>query len=689
MDIPIHVDEIKEMTFRSCENLTTVHIPDGVKRIGTHAFLDCAFTSIKLPEKLAKIDGSAFMGCNNLKSIVIPESVTEIGDWAFGDCMDLEYVTISNSVKKIGYKAFSGTKWDDSWEDGPVYIGNILYTYKGEIPQDTELVVKDGTIYISSGALQWHGGTRFSVVIPGSVTEIGSGAFLYCDGLYSVHFSEGLKVIGSEAFSECQGLTSVTIPNSVEEIGEYAFSGCSALREINNGMQVEKIGTEAFDNTKWYNVQPDGLIYLGHCLYKYKGTMLPNTHIDIADGTLGIATRAFADCNNLKSVTIPTSVKKIGEWAFSGCTGLTSVDLSEGITEINAFTFWGCTSLKSISIPYGVTSIGTSAFGGCSGLTSVVIPNSVKEIGMSAFSAINEMTSLIIPNSVESIDIQAFWGWRNLTDVYCYAESVPIAEDAFLPHEIINTVLHVPAQALEAYQAASAWNNFAKILPLPELEPMQEDMAMTFADNVTEETDLSDVVIDNIYVTIDANQGDMFDVESQCINLTSTVDETILASIAEKNVNEPVVKELFNGLIMEVPAGTGTFNITTQTTGNRILNVKVGNQEVQSFSQPERGTVEIQYETEENAYVYIYGGVLTSDAKSRKIEATSSDADVVKIYGIQWSYTPPASIDSLTANKIEAACQIYTINGLQVNALQKGVNIIKYMSGKVKKVVMK
>ena len=90
-----------------------------------------------------------------------------------------------------------------------------------------------------------------------------------------------------------------------------------------------------------------------------------------------------------------------------------------------------------------------------------------------------------------------------------------------------------------------------------------------------------------------------------------------------------------------------------------------------------------------NAYVYIYGGVLTSDAKSRKIEATSSDADVVKIYGIQWSYTPPASIDSLTANKIEAACQIYTINGLQVNALQKGVNIIKYMSGKVKKVVMK
>ena len=52
-------------------------------------------------------------------------------------------------------------------------------------------------------------------------------------------------------------------------------------------------------------------------------------------------------------------------------------------------------------------------------------------------------------------------------------------------------------------------------------------------------------------------------------------------------------------------------------------------------------------------------------------------------------YPPPASIDSLTANKIEAACQIYTINGLQVNALQKGVNIIKYMSGKVKKVVMK
>ena len=115
--------------------------------------------------------------------------------------------------------------------------------------------------------------------------------------------------IGDGAFSGCSGLTSVTIPNSVTSIGYKAFKG-----------------------TKWYDNQPDGLLYAGKVLYEYKGTMPSNTKIDIKKGTTGIAGGAFDGCSGLTSVTIPNSVTSIGGGAFSECYNLQSITVNKVIT---------------------------------------------------------------------------------------------------------------------------------------------------------------------------------------------------------------------------------------------------------------------------------------------------------------------------------------------------------------------
>ena len=117
---------------------------------------------------------------------------------------------------------------------------------------------------------------------------------------------------------------------------------------------MTSIGKWAFYGTKWYDNQPDGVVYAGKVLYAYKGTMPSNTKIDIKDGTKGIGGPAFYGCSGLTSLTIPNSVTSIGTIAFENCSGLTSV-----------------------TIPNSVTSIGERAFYGCSGLTSITIPNSV------------------------------------------------------------------------------------------------------------------------------------------------------------------------------------------------------------------------------------------------------------------------------------------------------------------------
>ena len=152
----------------------------------------------------------------------------------------------------------------------------------------------------------------------------------------------------------------------------------------------------------------------------YSGNIvIPETvnYNDIDYKVTRIGERAFQNCSNLTSITIPNCVTSIGSWAFDGCSGLKSIIIPNSVTTISDYTFHGCSDLTSIEIPNSVTSIGFGAFGGCSGLTSVTIPNSVTSIGSEAFSGCSSLTSVTIPNSVTTIDGWVFKGCTALTSV--------------------------------------------------------------------------------------------------------------------------------------------------------------------------------------------------------------------------------------------------------------------------------
>ena len=363
----------------------------SVTSIGSSAFEYCSgLTSVTIPNSVTSIGNYAFHGCNGLTSLTIPESVTSIRYQAFYGCSSLTSVTIPEGVTRIGDLAF-----------------------------------RDCT-------------SLTSVTIPNSVTSIGSQAFWGCSGLTSVTIPNSVTFIGSSAFSGCSGLTSVTIPNSVTSIEQYTFYNCSGLTSVNIPESVTSIGSSAFYGTKWFNDQPDGVVYAGNHAYRYKGTMPENTSITIKDGTKSICVGAFQNCISLTSVSIPNSVTSIGYNAFSGCSGLTSV-----------------------TIPNSVTSIGSSAFSGCSGLTSVVIPNSVTSIGESTFSGCSGLTSVVIPSSVTKIDSEAFQGCTGLKDVYCYPTEVPETNgSAFNKVTAINVALHVPSSSSNKYRLHEVWGQF-------------------------------------------------------------------------------------------------------------------------------------------------------------------------------------------------------------------------------------
>ena len=98
--------------------------------------------------------------------------------------------------------------------------------------------------------------------------------------------------------------------------------------------------------------------------------IIPNTVTEIQGGNIGGA--AFCYMKKLQKVTIPESIKVIGQYTFSGCFNLTEVLMQEGVEEIGCSAFEGCYSLKEITIPKSVKKLGSGCF--CkTGVTSITI----------------------------------------------------------------------------------------------------------------------------------------------------------------------------------------------------------------------------------------------------------------------------------------------------------------------------
>ena len=128
---------------------------------------------------VTSIGGRAFYSCSSLTAINIPEGVTSIGNSAFYNCRSLTAINIPEGVTSIGNSAFYGTAWYDNQPDGVIYIGKVLYEYKGTMPANTSIEVKEGTVSISPSAF-YNCSSLTAITIPESVTSIGSSAFYYC-----------------------------------------------------------------------------------------------------------------------------------------------------------------------------------------------------------------------------------------------------------------------------------------------------------------------------------------------------------------------------------------------------------------------------------------------------------------------------------------------------------------------------
>ena len=164
-------------------------------------------------------------------------------------------------------------------------------------------------------------------------------------------------------------------------------------------------------------------------------------------------------------------VKELGA-VFKGNTSIQSFNelrYFTGFTSIGNDAFRGCTRLSSFTIPDHITSIGSNAFRGCNGFTSVTIPDNVISIGDNAFRECGNLMRINIGSGVKNIGSMAFGACTEMSEVYCYATSVPTtASDAFNQSYAKAATLYVHATSIPDYQSTNPWDKFGTIRSLPD-----------------------------------------------------------------------------------------------------------------------------------------------------------------------------------------------------------------------------
>ena len=159
--------------------------------------------------------------------------------------------------------------------------------------------------------------------------------------------------------------------------------------------------------------------------------------IIVLPGVEVIPEDTFIECENVKTVVMADTVRRIARWAFTGCESLMFVKLSRNLEYIGYEAFAMCVSLTSIFIPPSCREIGESAFYGCKSLLIIAVPQPV-ELGEGVF----QSTALITKSTFE-LDSDNIYNDDDEEEVVRWVKSINNA-DALALHRTCSSFNSLP-----------------------------------------------------------------------------------------------------------------------------------------------------------------------------------------------------------------------------------------------------
>ncbi|MDY3111989.1 MAG: leucine-rich repeat domain-containing protein [Porphyromonas sp.] len=172
------------------------------------------------------------------------------------------------------------------------------------------------------------------------------------------------------------------------------------------------------------------------------------TTITLPSSVTRLGIRCLQNGVKLTEINLPSELTYLGEMAFGYCESLTAIELPESIDTLAGATFEGCKALESVELPESVVSMGGSVFSGCETLSEVTLPPTLREIPFATFKGCTSLEELDMPKFLKKIGAFAFEGCTSLSEIQLPQLMRTIEHDAFTGCEALAKV-SIASVALE------------------------------------------------------------------------------------------------------------------------------------------------------------------------------------------------------------------------------------------------
>lgn len=378
VSLPNTIENINSRAFFGCTSLEIFTLPDTVKYVGVGAFQKCTnLKNIQLSENITRIDDNAFSECNSLVSIKLPKTLLSVGKSSFSFCNSLESIELHNPLTT--FVVGNGNYLDTFWR---VKEGGTLY-YPNNTSQPSIL---DGT-EVDLGYYNWVGSATLpsfnykdefpnyikyktddgnsAVILNKQFNDLYTVANYYdeTDGYWYECYNKPLVTLNSMYMSLPSNVTDVVFPNTIETF-DNVF-GDSKVSEVIIPDSVKEIYIYALTSKNIKKVVfGNGVADLK--LADYFGANINNIEeLTIPEGVTGIYTGFPNSLKGLKKLSLPTTLKTIGEFVFYQLQSISVQEILSGLPNLEV--------------------IGESAFEDCkTDSYSITLPPTIKQIGKKA-----------------------------------------------------------------------------------------------------------------------------------------------------------------------------------------------------------------------------------------------------------------------------------------------------------------
>lgn len=364
---------IDDYAFKGCENLNHIAIPSSVTSIGNRAFEACdKLTNITIPINVTTIEDHAFSAFG---LTIYCEAESKPNGWFESTSGSWSSGTVYWGINENNFVKLNNLQYILDIDTRTATVTSIVNDLRTvTIPETVSHNGFDYTVTTIGSHAFANCDAMINITIPDTVTTIKYRAFTDCGSLISLSLPNTLLNIGEEAFDGCKNITSITIPETVKNIGAYAFHN-TGIRSIKMTSGVETIGTSAFGTSYvpsasviycelasapagWYSNKDfkwsgNSVVYWGinesnfveqnnlqfvldssTCTAKLTSAVKDTDRIEIPETIVhngvnytvtSIASCVFCYFDSLEELTIPITIKEIGEDVFCNCTNLENI----------------------------------------------------------------------------------------------------------------------------------------------------------------------------------------------------------------------------------------------------------------------------------------------------------------------------------------------------------------------------